>query len=1090
MNSIPGFFESWLLGGMTYPALTFVITAAMKSTAIVLLTWSVTSFLRQKPALMRLWLWRACSVALLSVLLWALAPRFLENWRTSWVLAPSPKMMQTVQQAQQFDLITKDQPTAPAVISTVAPLIAYAASAETSVPLEEMRVPWMEHIERAVFHLWWSIALLLLVWRAIRAMCGNVWLRRQSVGVLSGTAHRLVRELTSPVVTGWHKACIWLPEEAAQWPEAKVRAVCLHEMAHHARHDGTWQWLGWLTASVWWWNPLAWLSLHRLTAEAELSADECALSQQIDATDYAQMLVEIAAGGDLSTPAAGVAMLGRSGIEKRVKALLSGAGQNGVFGRKSRLVLVLSAAAAVMAAGVEVRHAAQTAAPNKPLSDSEKTLAKRALTVLEAQVDKLARVHLKMTETWTMEGVSSPRPSFIEAWVDETAKQLRIDFRPRVSRWTSGAAPWYIRDSTKATDGTREWSFEGSEISDSNDVRVSEIEPNNFLFDVCLYRPKGRDLIRDLKQMLEDHYYTHAQPALFEEGERIVIELRGSGETSLERWEVDLKHQGLALYRRSYPKRSEPFSVQWSVEKWAQFPDGTDYPARMDWKISSGRSVDGYSYEVQSLEQISAIPQSLLTPPQKKASPYVAADGVPRHGEWLETRFVHAKTGKPVPDVKVHFGINGGDRTELISDAQGVLRIPLPKEEVKSLRYWGMKPGFVMQRVGWSRRGDPLKLPEVYETKLYPTGKPIGGTIVDAAGKPVADAKVEITHTGGATRWDVFSDVHDHGNGTVKTNAEGKWTMRGFAEDLSGLVIRVEHPKYKRVAIDYEMASGQPLASLRDGTSRVFLKSAGLEISGVVSDTKGNKVPNCSVTLTEDKNGRFDEPNAKTDSNGRFTLVLHEAGKEWFTFEAAGFAPQMVELDMNAEAAKRILVVNLRPGAVFKAKVVDEAGNPLPSVRMIADRWQEKRTLWYEGVTDSEGRLEWNGAPLDAVKWTFLSRDRVLRDLPLNADDTEQMVVLRPALRFTGTVVDAQTGLPLKHFKTIPGDTRRSATDIYWEEDRTETFGDGEFTVEEEGMRFEHKLRISAEGYESYETELFTPKQQTEVLKVRLQKAN
>ena len=218
--------------------------------------------------------------------------------------------------------------------------------------------------------------------------------------------------------------------------------------------------------------------------------------------------------------------------------------------------------------------------------------------------------------------------------------------------------------------------------------------------------------------------------------------------------------------------------------------------------------------------------------------------------------------------------------------------------------------------------------------------------------------------------------------------------------------------------------------------------------------------------------------------------MLHEAGKEWFTFEAAGFAPQMVELDMNAEAAKRILVVNLRPGAVFKAKVVDEAGHPLPSVRMIADRWQEKRTLWYEGVTDTEGRLEWNGAPLDAVKWTFLSRDRVLRDLPLNADGTEQMVVLRPALRFTGNVVDAQTGLPLKHFKTIPGDTRRSAADIYWEEDRTQTFGDGEFTVEEEGMRFEHKLRISAEGYESIETELFTPKQQTEILKVRLQKAN
>ena len=296
MNSIPGFFESWLLGGMTYPALTFVITAAMKSTAIVLFAWSITSFLRRKPALMRLWLWRACTVSLLSVLLWAVAPRFLENWRVSWVLDPSLQMMQTVQQAQQLDLITKDQPTGPPVVATVAPLIAYADSTEAMVPLETMRVPWMEHIERAVFHGWWSIALLLVVWRMIRAVCGHFWLRRQSAGVLSGTGHRLVRGLSSPVVTGWRKACIWLPEESAQWPEAKVRAVCLHEMAHHARHDGAWQWLAWLTTSVWWWNPLAWLSLRRLMAEAELSADESALSQDIAATDYAQVLVEIAAG--------------------------------------------------------------------------------------------------------------------------------------------------------------------------------------------------------------------------------------------------------------------------------------------------------------------------------------------------------------------------------------------------------------------------------------------------------------------------------------------------------------------------------------------------------------------------------------------------------------------------------------------------------------------------------------------------------------------------------------------------------------------------------------------------------------------------
>jgi uncharacterized GH25 family protein len=376
----------------------------------------------------------------------------------------------------------------------------------------------------------------------------------------------------------------------------------------------------------------------------------------------------------------------------------------------------------------------------------------------------------------------------------------------------------------------------------------------------------------------------------------------------------------------------------------------------------------------------------------------------------------------------------------------------------------------------------------VYETKLFPAGKPIGGTIVDAAGQPVEGAPVSALHTGRVFDYDdgVFSDVHTSGKWKARTDANGNWSMTGFAEDLSGLIIWVEHPRYKRIATEYETASGQRLESLRDGTSRLVLNSADLEVSGVISDTNGKPVPNCSVTLTEDHWGRFDEPNAKSDAEGRFAVPVHEKGKEWFTFEAAGFAPQMVELDVNAESAKRLVVVKLRPGAFFKAKVVDEAGKPLPGVKMIADRWQEKRTLWFEGMTDAEGRMEWRGAPPDAVKWTLLGKDRIVRDLPISADGTEQVVVLRPALRFTGTVVDAQTGLPLKTFQVTPGDSRRSAADIFWQEEDKQTFRDGEFTFDSEWMRFDHKLRITAEGYEPQETALFTPRQQTETLSIRL----
>ena len=1085
MNPFFTFIHSWLLGGLTYPALTFVITAAMKSTVIVLLTWCVTAFQRRKPALMRLWIWRACSVALLSVLLWALAPRFVDAWRMNVHVYPTPMISQALAQAQALDLLAKKTPVTQPVAEAAAPLIAYASAAQPEVPLATMRMPWMERIERMVFHAWWSVALLLLAWRALRAVCGHFWLRKNTAGILSTTGHRLVRGLVSPVVTGWRKACIWLPEAAAEWPAAKLRAVCLHEMAHYSRHDGAWQWLGWLTTSVWWWNPLAWLALRQLTSEAELSADESALSQHIAATDYAQMLVEIAAGGDVSTPAVGVAMLGQSSIQNRVKALLSGAGQHGVFGRKTKLALIVTALAGVMAAGVEVRHVMQAEKPSDPLTESEKILVERSLAVLKPQIEKLQRVHVRLTETWAAEGketVRSPQPSVIEAWVDESARQSHAEYRPRVTQWTAGAAPWYIKDQTEATDGLRGWSYEGSE---SNEVRFSR-EPQDAFFSLWEARTRARELRDTLQQMLASgcKKFGLTKHVIREESDRVVIERHWPGGEQMEHWEMDLKQRGLALFRQHFPKRPEPFSVEWSVRNWAALDDGTPYPTRTDWKHHSSEGLDTYTRQITSLETISGIPAALLAPPQKEVSPYVATDGKAFHGEALETQFVHAATGKPVPEVKVHYEINGGMRQDAMSDPGGTLRIPLPPEEVKNLHFWGKKAGFVVQRVHWSRYGDPLKLPTSYTMKLYPAGKPVGGRVVNADGQPVAGAEVSIYHTGGPQRWNVFADVHVTSQ-TVKTAVDGRWSMEGYAGDLSGAMIRVEHPSYKRMAMDYRTATGQAYESLRDGSCQLVLHDESAEVSGLVTDETGKPVAGCAVTLGEDRHGHVDKPQAKTGTDGRYTVRTHEMGKDWITFEAPSLQPQTKQIEIVSGKAVR-LDSHLTKGRVLQVQIVDETGRPVPSVWVVANQWQQKRPLWFEATTDAQGRFEWTGAPADEVRWEILKENTALRDYPLLPAAELQTVTLRPAIRFTGTVLDARTGQHVTSFKVTPGDTRRSANNIYWQNEQAQSFRDGSFTLEVWWMREDHTLRITAEGYEPFETALFTPKQQTESLTIKL----
>ncbi len=1085
MNPFFTFIHSWLLGGLTYPALTFVVTAAMKSTAIVLFTGCVTAVLGRKPALMRLWMWRACSVALLSVLLWALAPRFVDSWRMNVHVYPTPMIAQVMAQAQALDLLAKETPRAQPTAEAAAPLIAYTTAARPEVPLATMRVPWMERIEQIVFQGWWSVALLLLSWRAFRAVCGHFWLRRHTAGVLRNTGHRLVCGLVSPVVTGWRKASIWLPVAAAEWPDAKLRAVCLHEMAHHSRHDGAWQWLGWLTSSVWWWNPLAWLALRQLTSEAELSADESALSQHIAATDYAQVLVEIATGGDLGTPAAGVAMLGQSGIQNRVKALLNGAGQHGVFGRKAKLALMVTAMAAVMAVGVEVRHVMQAEKPSEPLTEAEKDLVERSLAVLEPQIEKLQRVHVRLTETWTAEGketVRSPQPSVIEAWVDESARQSHAEYRPRVTQWTSGAAPWYIKDETEATDGLRGWNYEGRE---SNEVRFSK-EPQDAFFSLWEARPRARELREALQQMLASgcKQFGLTKHVIREERDRVVIERHWPGGGQMEHWEMDLKQRGLALFRQHFPKRPEPFSVEWSVRDWAELDDGTPYPKRTDWKHHSSDGLDTYTRQINSLETISGIRRELLTTPPPKATAFVASDGKAAHGEALELRFTHVKGGKPVPDVEVHYEINNGKRQKVVSSHEGVLSIALPKEEVKSLRLWGLKAGYVMQLVQWRRYGDPLKLPAAYEVKLYPQGKPIGGIVVNEKDEPVEGVEVMVLHRGGAMSWDVFTDVHDNGRRT-KTDASGHWKLTGYEEDLTGAHIFVEHPDHKRVAMDYRSATGQSYAAMRDGTSKVVLKDDELiEMRGLVSDETGKPVAGCGVTIGSDRWGRFDEPNSKTDAQGRYRVRLQKLPTDLMTFEAAGFQPQMHSVTM-ATGKTGTLDIRLVRSQPLRLKLVDEAGAPLPGARLCANRWQQKRTLWFEAVTDAEGRCEWNGAPTDEVQWDIVGHENVLRDVRTTASDVVQTIVFRPAIRFAGTVLDAGTGQHVKSFRVTRGDTR-SSPNIYWENESRRSFEDGTFTYDVWWMRFDHKVRIEAEGYEPFETALFTPMQKEENVVIKL----
>jgi len=639
--------DSWLLGGWSYPALTFLLTTALKSSAIVLLAWSLTLYLRQRPALFRLWAWRACMVALASLLLWPFVPMALEQWRPQVTAGENVEMKVVVETATRLNVV-KDWPkeVVPEVFSP-SPSAGFTLAETPRVPMARMRTPWLSRVEHWVFLSWWGVAALLCMLRVFRAMCGHYWLRRHAEGLWGEEGCRLVRGLRSPVVTGWWKAQIWLPIDAAEWSAAKFRAVCLHERAHHERHDGAWQWFGWVTACTLWWNPLCWLALRRMTAEAELSADESALGHDIAAADYAQVLVEIASGGGVRPPSAGVPMLGRSDIQQRVESILRGAGRRSQFGRVGRWGIVLLGLVAVVAGGMEVRHASleQTPAPSNPLTKEEKEWVDRSLTLLETQQARLSRLHLKMKQTWTIAGpkpVSSPQPSVIEAWVDEAGQQSRVEYRPRVMPWAGGASPWIIRNETAATTGQTAWSYEGDEV---NKLRL-RVEPHSVFFTTW---PECQmpNLIHVLRLMRESgcKNFGGEQNTLQEKGGRMIVERQKAEENS--RWEVNKKTGGIEFFRTEHPGRGESSIREWEVTQWWRLEDGTSYPEKWRTSFYSPQHVGMATYEneIRTLQTISSIRSELLTTPPPDTTEFVASDGKATHGEALEVKFVHVNGG-------------------------------------------------------------------------------------------------------------------------------------------------------------------------------------------------------------------------------------------------------------------------------------------------------------------------------------------------------------------------------------------------------------------------------------------------------------
>ena len=150
-----------------------------------------------------------------------------------------------------------------------------------------------------------------------KELSSRLGLNRSAVLLLS-------KQVTMPLTCGLFRAAVLLPADAAEWTDERRRIVLLHELAHVKRRDCLIQSLAHLSCAMHWFNPLIWISVHRMRIDREMACDDHVLHTGTKATDYAGHLLDIARRfRSARCPSfAAVAIARRSQLEGRLLAIL------------------------------------------------------------------------------------------------------------------------------------------------------------------------------------------------------------------------------------------------------------------------------------------------------------------------------------------------------------------------------------------------------------------------------------------------------------------------------------------------------------------------------------------------------------------------------------------------------------------------------------------------------------------------------------------------------------------------------------------------------------------------------------------------
>jgi len=375
-------------------------------------------------------------------------------------------------------------------------------------------------------------------------------------------------------------------------------------------------------------------------------------------------------------------------------------------------------------------------------------------------------------------------------------------------------------------------------------------------------------------------------------------------------------------------------------------------------------------------------------------------------------RAIDKETGFGLAGAKIrvaYFYVGGaGEGHTVHTDQEGNGPIPEPNhpEKEPGMNLFVSIAGYVPKVIGL--RGQDTH--KDYLMELEPAVA-VGGTVVDEQGTPVAGVEVKGQRaTSDPHRMDAPST--DFQTCPVTTDAGGRWVFPYVPKSYNEM-------KFYLACTNFAVARATVPVSKSESLNATLVIKRGFALLGQVVNAEGRPVAGATVkeqhqfafrklSATTDQEGHFvmlglggpnqaDVPSSKTDSQtAKFPLTTSEPKMD-FVVQADGLAPQEQTVQFR-EPTNYVRFV-LSRGSIFRGRVVNEDGNPIPGAAVRTDfdfkNQLPNRFSWLTN-TGPDGRFEWNSAPAEAICFWFEAKGyKVIRGFPILPDGTDHEIKLK-----------------------------------------------------------------------------------------------